>query len=250
MVKRQRGVMAYSDACWPSMWPSRMGDWPTAAPRERWAPSHDAAAVCCLRLDTPVEVIEYASYAEAAEAIELLYSDGLCGPLCQSHHVVVWCVAGEASHVATLRSNPPRDLGHELARAGYRRLPHDTLATTPAMWPRPSILNRPQRPPAKGPVPMTQRRQDEAIANAANADRVLTPHPRGLGGRISDEIAAASAAFDAGDVDAEAGHSATADALTAAAVAEIEAASGTGRTHRDLIARQRPAQAAGTRSWR
>jgi hypothetical protein len=95
-----------SDAAWPSMWPTRASDWPTATPRERWIPDRDAASVVCLRTDIPAEVVTFDSIAEAAEAVEELYA-GPCGPQCARHHVVVWAVAGQGSYVVTGRHDPP-----------------------------------------------------------------------------------------------------------------------------------------------
>ena len=179
-------------------------------------PSRSAASIVCLRLDVPCEVVQFDNISEAVEAIEVLYQNG-CGPQCSRHHLVVWCVAGEASHVVVGRHDPPavpRDLGHALAAAGYR--PVDDIRLRVQHWPTPREFNQPMGPRVMSPE--TQRLQTEAVEQAGN--RVIEPHPGGLAARAAAEHDAARQALARGDVDAEAGHSATASALMDALLAE------------------------------
>jgi hypothetical protein len=226
------------------MWPTRAGDWPSYMQRPRWVPARDAASVVCLRLDIPCEVVTFDNIEQAAEAVEELYRDG-CGPQCSGHHVIVWTRAGEASHVLTGPHDPPAvpaDLSAALVAAGYKPLRHDSLMSTPRLWPAPSVLN----PPMTGAPPMnpeTRRLQDQAIEAASN--RVIEPHPGGMAGRAVAEHDAGIEALAAGDIDAAIGCDIAAEALTAAVLADRPAEEL--RTHCALIARPVAAQAPGRR---
>jgi hypothetical protein len=187
-------------------------------------PRRDRVAVVCLRVDSPTEIVRFASLAEAAEAAAELYSSGPCGPDCGSKHAVCWTVAGVGSFVATLRCDPPvvpADLASALVAAGYRR-PSDGVDH----WPRPTILNRPLPPrEAITMTPETRRRlQDEAVA-ASN--RVIESTAEGLGGRVVAEHDAGVAALAAGDIDAAIGCDIAAKALSAALLAERPSESST-----------------------
>ena len=79
------------------MWPNHLAEiWPE--PPNTWIPKNARAAVACIRVDGPVEIVPFADLAEAAEADRQLYREP-CGPECQQRHVLVWTEPGCSSHV-------------------------------------------------------------------------------------------------------------------------------------------------------
>lgn len=201
------------------MWPQFAGSWP-GPPRATWVPKREAAAIACLRLDTPSQIVHFANRAEAEQADRELY-DGPCDPQCQQRHVVIWTEPGTHG-VATGAHEPPAvppGLAAALRAAGYRPPAHDSLMTTPRLWPAPSAMNPPMtQRGAPMDHPETRRLQDEAVEAASN--RVLVPHPGGMAGRAVAEHDAGIEALAAGDIDRAVGCEMAATALTDAVIAE------------------------------
>ena len=148
----------------------------------------------CLRTEQPSEIVALPTADAAADWLR----DGRCATDCISEHVLVWCEPGALRIARRARGSPPADLAAALRAAGYQRPRGGTSASTADRWPRPSIYNQPL--PTGGP-PMnpaeTRRRQDQAIADAA--DRELTPHPDGLAGRARDARKVADTSLDPAD---------------------------------------------------
>jgi hypothetical protein len=167
------------------MWEGPELHWPNLRP-EPWTPTRPGAAItACLRSpDDAVVVIQWGSVEEAMAAAEALY-DVPCRLNCSGDHVLIWT---DTVSVHTVRIGPPPKplpLAVELAECYPSRFSHLTPSTDPALWPTPSILNRPLQ--ASRGAPMTadelRRAQDEAIAQVG--DRQLVPEPGGLAGRVA-----------------------------------------------------------------
>jgi hypothetical protein len=128
------------------MWPTYADQWPIVH-EDRWTPPPGHGATVCLRsgetgetVET-VEILRWDNAAEARDAARLLYA-GPCSPRCGGVHLLLY--TDEAGgHVARIGPPPPPPtLADELAQCYPTTLDHSSLSTSPAYWPRPTILNQ------------------------------------------------------------------------------------------------------------
>jgi hypothetical protein len=105
---------------WPPAFDGRAARW--LDPPAPWAPTREAAVIACLRLPPDqMQIIEFATIAEAREADRALYT-APCGPGCRHQHVLVLTTAGGQLRVARgSHDTPPvpNDLAAALKSAGY-----------------------------------------------------------------------------------------------------------------------------------
>jgi hypothetical protein len=169
---------------WPSAYEGRQTRWPD--PPTRWTPTREAAIIACLRPDDTVQIIEFASIAEALEADRELYT-GLCGSGCRRQHVLVSTTPGGRLHVSRGSHDLtpfPGDLSEARRAAGYRA--PDTLIKVRCR-PTPTTFNEPLHQPRGADMSAEQIRhaQDRALADNG---RQMRPHPNGLAGRTGDAL--------------------------------------------------------------
>lgn len=196
-------------------------------------PQHPGRVVtACLRAapEASLEIVEWRSVAEAAEAARELF-ERPCGRGCVGRHVLVYTDANGVHTRGIPADPPPPPRAEELAQC-YPRLVNGrriqpgapTFSTTPALWPKPSILNLPLPPRGVPMNPETERAQHAAVAAAG---RELTPEPGGLNGRaVRAHDEAEALKRNGADLDEVIGAEMLAAALTDAALSEPESVRG------------------------
>ena len=207
-----------SAADWPTQWDGPVEHWPHIP--SRWVPPPDRPprfATVCIRpsdrtnVEASLEIVRWKSLDEAlAAARDLL--DVHCGVRCKGRHVVVWTDEAGVHVRRASRPPPPPGRAEAFVKAYPNRNIHDDFVSTPARWPRPSILNEPLDERGTAMTPETRRRIEQDRAIEQTGHRAMRPHPGGLTGRLAD-------AHDDGDEQ-------LATALTDAALSERESGLG------------------------
>jgi hypothetical protein len=104
---------------WPPPFDAPAPRWPD--PPSRWVPTREAALIACLRVSPDqMQVITYATVAEALEADRELYARP-CGPGCCHQHALVLTTPGRLRVARGAHDTPPvpADLAAALKAAGY-----------------------------------------------------------------------------------------------------------------------------------